>query len=41
MGACRSLLAGLALLSVFAALAVVFGAETRDGYGDDHARVPD
>jgi hypothetical protein len=31
------LLAGTALLTAFAILAVGYGAESRDGYGDDHA----
>jgi hypothetical protein len=31
------LLAGTALLVAFATLAVLYGADSRDGYGDDHA----
>lgn len=32
------LLAGSGLLAVFALLAAEFGADSRDGYGDDHAQ---
>jgi hypothetical protein len=36
-GLLQLLLAGTGLLAAFALFAVGFGADSRDGYGDDHA----
>ncbi len=33
-----AILASFALAAIFAAVAVRFGADSRQGYGDDHAR---